>query len=102
MAIDGTETLELQICDSCTINYVENKTCILIIQNILDATTIDDQDESSIHPGQDKNQGSTVNNEDHARCGNQIVHDSEKNPLNHYGKEMRTHTNKVLIMKGKH
>ena len=45
MVIARTEIVEHEICDKFAKSHIVNKACILLIQNGLDITTIDYQDE---------------------------------------------------------
>ena len=60
MAIEGTGSVKMQICDAFCKTSVDNQNYILIIRNRLDATNIKGQTESLLHPSQARDNGTIV------------------------------------------
>ena len=79
MEIAGIERVDIQICDAYAKTYIKNKPCMWIIQNGIDATTIDDQDESLLHLRQARDHGSIVEDKSHVHSWNKMMHASETN-----------------------
>ena len=89
MDIAGTSTVELEVCDAYGKTYVINKPFMLLIKNGLDATKIQGQDESLIHPSQARDYGSMLDDVAHMHGGNQRIYESNMNiPLKYDGKDM--------------
>ena len=68
----------------------------IIDKNGLDATKIQDQHESLLHPSQAREYGSIVDDVAHIHGGNQRIYASETNiPLKHDGKDRHANATKA-------
>ena len=97
MAIAGTATIELEVCDARANAYVLNKPFMLLIKNRLDATKSQSQDESLLYPSQTRDYGSIVDHIAHIHGVNQRIYTSNKNiPLKYDGKYMHVTVTKAI------
>ena len=96
MEIAGIEIVELQIYDAHTKKHVEKKPYILVINNGIHATKIDEQDESLLCPIQARYHGSIFDDSSHSHDENQRLNASETSiPIKSNRKHMHTYFTKA-------
>ena len=89
-------TCELQIYDACTKTHIEKNPCTLIVQNVLNATAVDNQDESLLHQSHARYYGRIVECVGHVHDGKQRSNALETNiTLKHNGKYAHVHFTKA-------